>query len=288
MGVGKPLDLVGAAARDRPVRLRAADAVGARRRTAWRGPINMRNARRRTIPAIDEDCSCPAPQPVRAPTFATCTPMKCSAPCCSSTPQCPAYRDLMARMRSAVEAGARNDFEPSGGGCPRRHRPLDPAALKQRIDAEAKALGSTLLASARQIPVRNQARYQTVAGGGMAPWTGWNSGWTAAEPRPCGRAKSVVAVGLNYGPDSDPLDRLRDPGRANFSVYAENRDYDILKKAQAARPLDRRSRAGAQGLRRPPPPSRKRRCTPDRRRAGRASTAIPSVTRSSARGCFSG
>jgi epoxyqueuosine reductase len=44
-------------------------------------------------------------------------------------------------------------------------------------------------------------------------------------------AKSAVVVGLDYGPDSDPLEaltRLREPV---ISVYAQNRDYhDVLKK----------------------------------------------------------
>jgi hypothetical protein len=42
-------------------------------------------------------------------------------------------------------------------------------------------------------------------------------------------AKSVVVLGLNYGPESDPLDCA--PDRANISVYARHRDYhDVLKK----------------------------------------------------------
>jgi epoxyqueuosine reductase len=42
-------------------------------------------------------------------------------------------------------------------------------------------------------------------------------------------AKSVVVLGLNYGPDDDPLESA--PDRANISVYARHRDYhDVLKK----------------------------------------------------------
>ena len=44
-------------------------------------------------------------------------------------------------------------------------------------------------------------------------------------------ARSVVALGLNYGPPSDPLASLEARERATLSVYARNRDYhDILKK----------------------------------------------------------
>jgi epoxyqueuosine reductase len=44
-------------------------------------------------------------------------------------------------------------------------------------------------------------------------------------------AKSVVVLGLNYGPDQDPLEHPPGADRANISVYARHRDYhDVLKK----------------------------------------------------------
>jgi epoxyqueuosine reductase len=44
-------------------------------------------------------------------------------------------------------------------------------------------------------------------------------------------AKSVVVLGLNYGPDADPLESEPASDRANISVYARHRDYhDVLKK----------------------------------------------------------
>lgn len=44
-------------------------------------------------------------------------------------------------------------------------------------------------------------------------------------------AKSVVIVGLNYGPDHDPLKSLEHTEQGVISVYARNRDYhDVLKK----------------------------------------------------------
>lgn len=43
-------------------------------------------------------------------------------------------------------------------------------------------------------------------------------------------ARSVVLVGMNYGPDCDPLADLARPDRATISVYARNRDYhDVIK-----------------------------------------------------------
>lgn len=43
-------------------------------------------------------------------------------------------------------------------------------------------------------------------------------------------AKSAVVLGLNYGPDHNPLSILEHPSKAAISVYAQNRDYhDIIK-----------------------------------------------------------
>ncbi len=51
--------------------------------------------------------------------------------------------------------------------------------------------------------------------------------------------RSVVMLGLNYGPDSDPLENLTHHDRGTISVYARNRDYhDIIQgrlKTLAAR-----------------------------------------------------
>ncbi len=43
-------------------------------------------------------------------------------------------------------------------------------------------------------------------------------------------ARSVVMLGMNYGPDHDPLDDLQHRDRGTVSVYARNRDYhDVVK-----------------------------------------------------------
>lgn len=43
--------------------------------------------------------------------------------------------------------------------------------------------------------------------------------------------KSILVLGMNYGPDHDPLDNLDRRDRANISVYARHRDYhDVIKK----------------------------------------------------------
>jgi len=44
-------------------------------------------------------------------------------------------------------------------------------------------------------------------------------------------ARSVIMLGVNYGPKDDPRLLLDQPDKANISVYARNKDYhDIIKK----------------------------------------------------------
>jgi epoxyqueuosine reductase len=43
-------------------------------------------------------------------------------------------------------------------------------------------------------------------------------------------ARTVICVGVNYGPESDPLENLQHRHNGNISVYARNRDYhDVVK-----------------------------------------------------------
>lgn len=43
-------------------------------------------------------------------------------------------------------------------------------------------------------------------------------------------ARSIIMLGLNYGPEENPLDRLQQVERGNVSVYAERKDYHIVVK----------------------------------------------------------
>ncbi len=60
-------------------------------------------------------------------------------------------------------------------------------------------------------------------------------------------AKSVIMLGMNYGPDKDPLEKLRLQSNANISCYAHGRDYhDLIKRRlkQVARWLHTETGAG--------------------------------------------
>jgi epoxyqueuosine reductase len=44
--------------------------------------------------------------------------------------------------------------------------------------------------------------------------------------------RSVIMLGMNYGPDADPLAALADKGAGSISVYARHRDYHDLMKGK--------------------------------------------------------
>lgn len=43
-------------------------------------------------------------------------------------------------------------------------------------------------------------------------------------------ARSIIMLGLNYGPDEDPMGRLSRVGQGNVSVYAARKDYHVVVK----------------------------------------------------------
>ncbi len=64
-------------------------------------------------------------------------------------------------------------------------------------------------------------------------------GWLAAEPARradprvlWGEVRSVIMLGVNYGPDEDPLAVLAARTRGAISVYARGDDYHDLIKAR--------------------------------------------------------
>ncbi|WP_082652582.1 tRNA epoxyqueuosine(34) reductase QueG [Aureimonas sp. AU12] len=112
---------------------------------------------------------------------------------------------------------------------------LSPDALRRFLDADARRLGFDALGvtDARNEGVAGERLDRFIAAGhhGTMDWLP-----ETAERRRTVRAlwpeaRSVVVLGLNYGPDeADPLaiQRLRDRGA--ISVYARHRDYhDVVK-----------------------------------------------------------
>ena len=78
---------------------------------------------------------------------------------------------------------------------------------------------------------RNLAQYIAEGRHGDMDWMGRDIG-RRSDPRALWpEARSIVCVGVNYGPAVDPLSVHDEPERGAISVYARGRDYhDVLKK----------------------------------------------------------
>jgi epoxyqueuosine reductase len=108
------------------------------------------------------------------------------------------------------------------------------AAAKDRIRDKALALGfhAVGFAPAALGPEARErlAAFLTAGQHGDMGWLADRAGQRAHPQALWPEARSVVAVGLSYAPDEDPLAALDQPDRGNVSVYARNRDYhDVVK-----------------------------------------------------------
>lgn len=111
--------------------------------------------------------------------------------------------------------------------------------LQQRMAAEARRLGfvSVGFASAEDDPVRAQ-RLRNWLEAGHHGAMGWMEDRADVRQGPRSmwpEAQSVIALGMSYAPDVDPLALENQPEKACISVYARGRDYhDVVKKALKA------------------------------------------------------
>ena len=106
---------------------------------------------------------------------------------------------------------------------------------REAIRAEARAQGFDAVRFARaETAEQTRAHFVKFIAEGMHGDMGWMEANADRRVDPkvlWPDARSVIMVGLNYGPASDPRATLEDPGAASMSVYARNRDYhDVLKK----------------------------------------------------------
>ena len=111
----------------------------------------------------------------------------------------------------------------------------DPAAIKNDIVTHARSEGFDLVrfTDAAAEP-KNAARLREYLGAGhhgAMAWMADRAQWRADPQAMWPQAKSVVVLGLNYGPAQDPLAVLAQKDRAAISVYAQGDDYhDVVKK----------------------------------------------------------
>ena len=114
--------------------------------------------------------------------------------------------------------------------------PADPAALKAALVQEAGPRGFDAVAVTRPdaIPQAREALARFIAEGCHG-----DMGWLAAnlerrsDPRLLWpEVRSIVMLGLNYGPAHDPLAILKERGLGAISVYARGDDYhELIRKA---------------------------------------------------------
>ncbi len=111
----------------------------------------------------------------------------------------------------------------------------DPTELKAALAREARALGFDCIGITAPGTIESAGKYflEFIASGGHG-----DMDWLANQPErrvdPRGLwadVRSVIMLGVNYGPDSDPLAILEQRTRAAISVYAQGDDYhDLIKK----------------------------------------------------------
>ncbi|HKX64708.1 MAG TPA: tRNA epoxyqueuosine(34) reductase QueG [Rhizomicrobium sp.] len=111
----------------------------------------------------------------------------------------------------------------------------DPAAIKKDIFAQARSEGFDLVrftdADAGPENAARLRQYLDAGYHGAMTWMKTRAQWRADPRAMWPQARSIIVLGLNYGPAQDPLAILARKDRAGISVYAQGDDYhDVVKK----------------------------------------------------------
>jgi epoxyqueuosine reductase len=109
-------------------------------------------------------------------------------------------------------------------------------SISEQIRARASALGFDVCRFASvEAPWPASDRLRAFVADGRHGTMGWMEETLERRVHPKAMwpdARSAIVLGLNYGPDEDPLGRLADRTRANLSVYARGDDYHELIKGR--------------------------------------------------------
>jgi epoxyqueuosine reductase len=116
---------------------------------------------------------------------------------------------------------------------------VDTDELKQRLKAKAHELGFVAVgfAPAEDDPLRSTRLQEWLAAGlhGEMQWMEDRADVRQGPRSMWPEAQSVIALGMSYAPEADPLALGDHPEKARISVYAQGRDYhDTVKKALKA------------------------------------------------------
>jgi len=107
--------------------------------------------------------------------------------------------------------------------------------IRETIAAKAQELGFDAFAVATpQLPAgtaENLTAFLNEGRHGEMDWMAERTAWRSDPRALWGDTRSILVLGLNYGPENDPLATLGERSKGNISVYARNRDYhDLVKK----------------------------------------------------------
>ena len=107
-------------------------------------------------------------------------------------------------------------------------------AVKQRISEKAAALGFDAVGfAAAELGPEARTRLADFLAQGRHGSMGWMADRAEQRSHPRAlwpEARSVIALGLSYAPEGDPLENLEKPTTGNISVYSRGRDYhDVVK-----------------------------------------------------------
>ncbi|MGL4440451.1 MAG: tRNA epoxyqueuosine(34) reductase QueG [Bosea sp. (in: a-proteobacteria)] len=111
-------------------------------------------------------------------------------------------------------------------------RPSSAMELKEWLTKEASALGfdTCRVASASLDNGERLSAWLSAGHHASMDWMAETAERRGAAQRMWPEARSAIMLGLNYGPQSDPLGTLALTDRATISVYARNRDYhEVIK-----------------------------------------------------------
>jgi epoxyqueuosine reductase len=108
--------------------------------------------------------------------------------------------------------------------------------VRSAIRERARALGFDAVGFATpDLPRERQTAYRRFIAAGRHGDMAWLARQPERRQSPQGLwpdVNSIVALGVNYGPDEDPLAALVRRERATISVYARHRDYHDLVKGR--------------------------------------------------------
>src|SRR5215213_6950333 len=133
-------------------------------------------------------------------------------------------------------AADRNGTRHSAVGDLRRPRLLDPAAVKTALAAEARTQGFDAIGVTRPDGIGEAKTYfERFIAEGQHGDMDWLAGTAARRTDPqvlWPDARTVLMLGMNYGPDRDPLGILKERTAGAISVYAQGDDYHELIKSR--------------------------------------------------------